>query len=136
MTREEMINDIIRMLQDLERIGLKKTTSEKCIEQYIHIGAGLTVCFFYCVCEFRSHKSTVRISDGCTRGIVKHDTLKEAKDAISAHCKGVGNSQTPIAGGIQKMKFISEGEDFYILDQPNEICTSELGLCIQRFFVS
>lgn len=32
MTREEMINDIIRMLQDLERIGLKKTTSEKCIE--------------------------------------------------------------------------------------------------------
>lgn len=29
MTREEMINDIIRMLQDLERIGLKKTSIEK-----------------------------------------------------------------------------------------------------------
>ncbi len=29
MTREEMINDIIRMLQDLERIGLKKTSTEK-----------------------------------------------------------------------------------------------------------
>lgn len=29
MTREEMINDIIRMLQDLEIIGLKKTSIEK-----------------------------------------------------------------------------------------------------------
>ena len=29
MTREEMINDIIRMLQDLERIGLKNTSIEK-----------------------------------------------------------------------------------------------------------
>lgn len=46
MTREEMINDIIRMLQDLEIIGLKKTSIEKRMKQYIHIGAGLTVCFF------------------------------------------------------------------------------------------
>lgn len=37
-------------------------------------------------------------------------TLKKSKDVISVHCKGVCELPTPTAGGVEKMKFVFEGE--------------------------
>ena len=50
----------------------------------------------------------------CGKDVAMSLGYKRPADAISAHCKGVCELPTPTAGGVQKMKFISEGDIYQI----------------------
>ena len=60
----------------------------------------------------------------CGKDIAMSLGYKRPADAISAHCKGVCELPTPTAGGVQKMKYISEG-DIYRLAAKSELPGAE-----------
>lgn len=60
----------------------------------------------------------------CGKDVAMSLGYKRPADAISAHCKGVCELPTPTAGGVQKMKFISEG-DIYRLAAKSELPGAE-----------
>ena len=60
----------------------------------------------------------------CGKDVAMSLGYKRPADAISAHCKGVCELPTPTAGGVQKMKFISEG-DIYRLAAKSELPSAE-----------
>lgn len=51
----------------------------------------------------------------CGKDIAKALGYQRTADAISAHCKGVCVLPTPSNGGIQQMKFISEGDVYRLI---------------------
>lgn len=68
--------------------------------------------------EFGSVR-TLETIDGkvlfCGKDIAEALGYRDTAYAISAHCKGVEEIPTPTAGGIQKMKFISEGDLYRLI---------------------
>jgi prophage antirepressor-like protein len=46
----------------------------------------------------------------CGKDVAAALGYKKTADAISAHCKGVCEIPTPSNGGVQMMKFITEGD--------------------------
>ena len=46
----------------------------------------------------------------CGRDIAEALGYQRPADAITAHCKGVCVLPTPSNGGVQRMKFITEGD--------------------------
>ncbi len=57
----------------------------------------------------------------CGKDVAMSLGYKRPADAISAHCKGVCKLQTPKAGGVQKMKFISEGDIYRYVDKDESL---------------
>lgn len=60
----------------------------------------------------------------CGKDVAEALSYKRPADAISAHCKGVCEIPTPTAGGVQKMKYITEG-DLYRLIAHSELPSAE-----------
>ncbi len=60
----------------------------------------------------------------CGKDVANALGYKDTAYAISTHCKGVGEIPTPTAGGIQMMKFITEG-DLYRLIAHSKLPTAE-----------
>ena len=51
----------------------------------------------------------------CGKDIAKALGYQRTADAITAHCKGVCVLPTPSNGGIQRMKFIPEGDVYRLI---------------------
>ena len=51
----------------------------------------------------------------CGKDVATALGYKETAKAIREHCKGVSEMDTPTKGGIQKMKFISEGDLYRLI---------------------
>ena len=51
----------------------------------------------------------------CGSDVAKALGYKRTADAITAHCKGVCVLPTPTAGGIQDMKYITEGDVYRLI---------------------
>lgn len=60
----------------------------------------------------------------CGKDVATALGYKKTADAISAHCKGVCEIPTPSNGGVQMMKFITEG-DVYRLTFGSKLPTAE-----------
>lgn len=60
----------------------------------------------------------------CGKDVAEALGYKRPADAISTHCKGVCELPTPTAGGVQKMKYVSEG-DIYRLAARSELPGAE-----------
>lgn len=60
----------------------------------------------------------------CGKDVAMALGYKKTADAISAHCKGVCEIPTPSNGGVQMMKFITEG-DVYRLTFGSKLPTAE-----------
>lgn len=60
----------------------------------------------------------------CGKDVAEALGYKETAKAIREHCKGVSEMDTPTKGGMQKMKFISEG-DLYRLISHSKLPTAE-----------
>lgn len=60
----------------------------------------------------------------CGKDVAEALGYKETAKAIREHCKGVSEMDTPTKGGIQKMKFISEG-DLYRLITHSKLPSAE-----------
>ncbi len=60
----------------------------------------------------------------CGKDVAMALGYKRTADAIAAHCKGVCEMPTPTSGGVQKMKYISEG-DIYRLITHSELPEAE-----------
>jgi anti-repressor protein len=60
----------------------------------------------------------------CGKDVAAALGYKKTADAISAHCKGVCEIPTPSNGGVQMMKFITEG-DVYRLTFGSKLPTAE-----------
>lgn len=60
----------------------------------------------------------------CGKDVANALDYRDTAYAISTHCKGVGEIPTPTAGGIQMMKFITEG-DLYRLIAHSKLPTAE-----------
>lgn len=67
--KERLINKIIEKFKRLEEISMKKTSTEKTDEVVYTYWSRLDGLLFCCVSEKRTHKSTVRISYGCTGSV-------------------------------------------------------------------
>ena len=46
----------------------------------------------------------------CGKDVAEALGYKRTADAIATHCKGVCELPTPTSGGMQKMKYIPEGD--------------------------
>ena len=51
----------------------------------------------------------------CGKDVAQALGYRRPADAIAAHCKGVCVLPTPSNGGIQQMKFISEGDVYRLI---------------------
>ena len=51
----------------------------------------------------------------CGKDVAESLGYKRTADAISAHCKGVAEIPTPSKGGVQTMKFITEGDVYRLI---------------------
>ena len=51
----------------------------------------------------------------CGKDVAEALGYRRTADAITAHCKGVCVLPTPSNGGIQQMKFISEGDVYRLI---------------------
>lgn len=60
----------------------------------------------------------------CGKDVAEALGYKRTADAITTHCKGVCELPTPTSGGIQKMKYIPEG-DLYRLVAHSELPSAE-----------
>lgn len=60
----------------------------------------------------------------CGKDVAEAPGYKRTADAITTHCKGVCELPTPTSGGIQKMKYIPEG-DLYRLVAHSELPSAE-----------
>lgn len=60
----------------------------------------------------------------CGKDVAEALGYKRTADAIATHCKGVCELPTPTSGGIQKMKYIPEG-DLYRLVAHSELPSAE-----------